>query len=98
MCGTGLLLTLSHREEECIVLELSRWRLFTPEVPSVITVVAAVMPPGGSKAGPGFCIDQIKGRKKSGGFLMEATTTQKKLKLSINFPSLDAVISFLVKT
>lgn len=48
----------------------------------MITVMAAVMSPGGSKAGPGSCMDQTKGRRKSGlvgFFLMEATTTQKKL-------------------
>lgn len=59
------------------VLELSRWRLLAPEVPSVVTMMAAVMSQGGSKAGPGFCMDQIKGRNKSGVFGMEATMTQK---------------------
>lgn len=47
------------------VLELSRWRLFAPEVPSVVTVMAAVVSLGGSKAAPGSCMDQTKGRNKS---------------------------------
>lgn len=63
----------------CPVLELSRWRLFTPEVPGVVTMMAAVMSPGGSKAGPQSCMDQNEGRNKSGFFRMEATTTQRKV-------------------
>lgn len=51
------------------MLELSRWSLFAPAVPSVVTVMAAVMSLGGSKAEPGSCMDQNKGRNKSEFFL-----------------------------
>lgn len=74
----------------CPVLELSRWRLFSPEVPSVVTVMAAVMSPGGSNHGPESWMDQTKGRNNSGVFLDGEFHDREKV--SINFPSLDIVI------
>lgn len=65
----------------CPVLELSRWRLFSPEVPSVVTVMAAVMSPGGSNHGlnPGWIRPRVE--TTVGFFWMETTTTEKKLAL-----------------
>lgn len=66
MCETGPLLSLSHGGEcPSPVSELSRQRLFTPEVPSAATVMAAAVSLGGSQAGPESCVDQAKDRNNS---------------------------------
>lgn len=59
-------LSLSHREVcHSPVSELSRWRLFAPEVPSAAVMMAAVMSLGGSQAGLESCVDQAKDRNNS---------------------------------
>lgn len=62
----------------------------------MVTVMAAVMSPGGFKAGPESCMDQKEGRDKSGFFLNGVYHDTEKV--SISFASLDVVISFLVET
>lgn len=66
MCETGPLLSFSHREVcHSPMLELSRRRLFAPDIPSAATVMAAVMLLSGSQAWPESYMDQAKDRNSS---------------------------------
>lgn len=97
MCETGPLLSLSHREVcHSPMLELSRRRLFPPDVPSAATVMAAVMLLGGSQAWPESYMDQAKDRNSSVLGWRVPWHRKSKHKFSIRASEI-VVVKFLVK-